>query len=61
MLFYGSYSELSVWFTVQSVTQHPKLVCYGTPPILGTEILSVCMFLQYISLYQLKWGIFVPE
>ena len=34
---------------------------YDTPPILGTEILNLCMFLQYISLYELKWGIFLAE
>jgi hypothetical protein len=61
VLCYGSYSEPSVWFTVQSVTWHAKLETYDTLSILGTENLSVGMFLQYTSLYQLKWGIFVPE
>ena len=51
VLCYGLYSKLSVWFTIQSITQHTKLESYDTPPILGTEILSVCMHVSAVYFF----------
>jgi hypothetical protein len=59
----------TVWSPTGSITQYTKIGefiihcqnwgVYYTLPVLGTEILSVCIFLQCTSLYQLQWGIFV--